>query len=805
MTLRTYFRSAHPLLLAFDVMRVFAFLSAPVVGLLLFRWLAGSDLVVAPVHRRLWCNPAYAGAGSFYKVFVATTFLLTAAWVLSSVRTFLRFTLTRTGRELQRRDPAAQKLPLPAWPYSRESFALILGELQDRDGTRVPNERSPGLKPRWLTLPELSLYTGVFVSGGIGSGKTSAVAYPALRQLLGFRRPVRVRGRDGTVREEEWKFSGLVLDEKGDFTRAADQYAAEWGRADDIIRIAPGGRWIWNVIYNPNIPTWAVAYQLGWILKKFNKGASGGDPFWEQAPKELVTEYLGLLDDAEGYYTLFDYLETLIDDSKQDALHHKALARHGRDPDKIEEIERRWKAIDRRRNEMSVNLRGALEACAKAGIDMFRYPELRRTFCPTREEYFELDASGQFYRPRANVFVGFDQVLDYGKIVGLEMPKQIYFDAAIFVQVCLKSQWQDSILRREGIGSDGKLLAPPRFGEKVGYCPTFLFADEAQQSATPKDAEFKAVCRSKRASMWELTQSHGSIKGAFGPQKAADANTYFQNSMTHIYLRQSDPDSMKIIQEECGKKLVQKTSLAITEGGSSSELSYVQGGIVHQGIGVSATKTVATEEKPFVELDELKALPNNVAVVLASNGDRTLPASMTYLRPLWVFRKHPTLPIETPWLDWPPELRATYDLDSIPQELSWGGWDMTEPLEEDAIVPAEQRLGRFLQRPLASVTAPGGPVAKPTRADESTKPPNLLPPAAGELPRPSPELQASTAVLPAPAQGSSGQERPVVFPNVSVDEQPIPTGELAAITATLGKGEAQRDGDPFDGLPDDDM
>lgn len=34
---------------------------------------------------------------------------------------------------------------------------------------------------------------------------------------------------------------------------------------------------------------------------------------------------------------------------------------------------------------------------------------------------------------------------------------------------------------------------------------------------------------------------------------------------------------MKIIQEACGKKLVQKTSLAITEGGSSSELSYVQG------------------------------------------------------------------------------------------------------------------------------------------------------------------------------------------------------------------------------------
>ena len=143
---------------------------------------------------------------------------------------------------------------------------------------------------------------------------------------------------------------------------------------------------------------------------------------------------------------------------------------------------------------------------------MFRFPELRRTFCPTREEYFEIDAHAGVMRPRANVFTGFDQVLDHGRIVGLEMPKNVYFDAAVFTQVALKSQWQDSVLRREAIGSDGRPLLPARFGDRIGYCPTFLMADEAQQSATPKDAEFKAVCRSKRASMWELTQSHGSIR-----------------------------------------------------------------------------------------------------------------------------------------------------------------------------------------------------------------------------------------------------------------------------------------------------
>jgi hypothetical protein len=798
MTFRTYIRGVHPLVIAIDVARLFALLAAPIAGLLLFRWLAATDLVLAPLHRRLCFHPAYRTAGIIYRAFVGATSVLTASWVTSSVRTFATLTLRRLGREILRRDPETEKLTLPPWPYSRESFALVLGELQDRDGSRVPNERSPGLKPRWLTLPELALYTGVFVSGGIGSGKTSAVAYPALKQLLGFRRHVKVRLRDGTVRDDEWRFSGLVLDEKGDFARAAAEYAAEWGRAEDIIRITPGGKTIWNIVYNPNLPTWAVAYQLGWIIKNFNKGATGGDPFWESAPKELVTEYLGLLDDAEGYYTLFDYLETLIDDAKQDALQAQALARHAADPEQLTEIERRWKSIHRRRNEMSVNLRGALEACAKAGIDMFRFPELRKTFCPTREEYFEYDAAGGVHRPRANVFVGFDQVLDYGKVVGLEMPKQIYFDAAVFVQVALKSQWQDSVLRREGIGSDGKLLSPPRFGEKIGYCPTFLFADEAQQSATPRDGEFKAVCRSKRASMWELTQSHGSIRGAFGPSKVSDANTYFQNSMTHIYLRQSDVDSMKIIQEEAGKKLVQRTSLAITEGGSSSELSYVQGGIIHQGIGVSATKTVATEEKPFVEIEELKGLANNVAVVLPSNGDRTLPATMTYLRPLWVFKRYPSLSPEIPWLDWPRELRATYDLDTMPQELSWSGWDSSEPLEEAAVVLADQRLGRFL-RPAAQPGAALPAVARAAAvvgaaATETTKSSNPVAPIAGELPRPAPDVVVGAAAPTIAADSAA-----------DVDIAPVDAVDLAVASIRAHREHVERDGNPFADLPDDDL
>jgi hypothetical protein len=664
----------------------------------------------APLHRRLWTHPDAVAAGTIYLVLTVASFVLNALWLTRVVRNFARLTLVRLEKgEAHKKDLEQEKLPLPPWPYTREGFTVILGELQARDGARVPSERDPELRPRWLTLPEEAQYTGVFVTGGIGSGKTAAVAYPCLKQMLGFRRPVPVRMPDGRIREEEWKYSGLLLDEKGDFVQAAEAFARDWGREQDILRIGPGGNLVWNVIYNPNLAPWAVGYQLGWIIKNFNRGATSVDPFWEAAPKELVMDYLALLDDSTGYYTLFEYLEVLINDSLQDQLQEKALNRQAHDPERLQEVERRWRSILKRREGMSLNLRGSLESCAKAGIDMFKFPELRKVFCPTREEYFtgpcclwprreDLDNDRGVVRPQDHVFTGFDQILDYGKILGLQMSKVSWFDAATFIQVSLKSQWQDAVLRRGAVNAQGKLIVPPRFGEAISYCPTFLMADECQTSATPRDNEFKALCRSKRASCWELTQSHNSILEAFAPGREKAAETYFQNSMTHIYLRQSDLHSMEIIQKESGTKDIARTQLAVTEGGRASDLSYVQGGFVNQGLAMSSTRTVTAEEKPFVEIDELKQLPNNVALAFPSTGERTLPATYVYLRPLWVFWEHPDLSLETPWLDWPVELRKSYDLENIPQSVSWEGWRIGS-LEREDVLSVENYLPYFIQAP----------------------------------------------------------------------------------------------------------
>ena len=74
-------------------------------------------------------------------------------------------------------EPHETAWELPPFPYNRESFAVVLGEMQG-DGP-VANAPEPQ-RPSWLTLPERVFYTGVFVSGSIGSGMTAGVAWPAL-------------------------------------------------------------------------------------------------------------------------------------------------------------------------------------------------------------------------------------------------------------------------------------------------------------------------------------------------------------------------------------------------------------------------------------------------------------------------------------------------------------------------------------------------------------------------------------------------------------------------------------------------
>ncbi len=57
--------------------------------------------------------------------------------------------------------------------------------VSDPGGAASPHLLAPAAEPRWLTIPERGLYTGLAIVGAIGTGKTSACMYPYVEQLVG--------------------------------------------------------------------------------------------------------------------------------------------------------------------------------------------------------------------------------------------------------------------------------------------------------------------------------------------------------------------------------------------------------------------------------------------------------------------------------------------------------------------------------------------------------------------------------------------------------------------------------------------
>ena len=672
-----YFTDTKAALIVIDALKYLLALFALLYSDVGLAALVQNERYVMVFHRRILNDPAYATAGTVYRWMISIGVALMTMWLLTLIKNLLKFTILRTTTIRQNDDQSTAKLDLPPYPYQRDSFAVVLAELQDRDGQRVPNPISPDVSPRWLLLPEKALYTGVFCTGAIGSGKTASLAEPILHQLIGHERDV--PSRDRNAPPEKYRWSGIVTDEKGDFCAMTQRICEEWGRQGDFIRLAPEGYWKWNAIYNPNQASWAVGFTLSRMLKRFSRGMGSADPFWELAPKELLMDYLTLMEDADDYYNISGYLKVLIDQKLQDQLTEEAKERWRHNPARVKEVEARAARIKNRRSEYGQNLSGSLQACAKAGLTLFEYPEIRETFSPTRDEYFsgpccpwpkriprnkaEERLFDEQHRtgiriPLPNIFTGFDGILDRGKIIGLDMPKTFFYDAAQFIQIALKSAWQDAILRRDTRDANGELLVPPRFGRKIGYCPTFLVADECQETVDPGDQTFMAQARSKRACCVWLTQSHTSIVAAMGQGKERDADGFFQNCLTHVYFRQSDVESMKRIEKEVGLKDIPKTSVSITEGGQQSKVSYTAGDFVHDRMNVSETKSVQVEEKPYFETEQMKQLPDFVAIVIPSTGSTVLPATIGFMRPAFVYDDHPDISRETSWHDWPKCLKV---------------------------------------------------------------------------------------------------------------------------------------------------
>src|SRR6185369_11093642 len=137
------------------------------------------------------------------------------------------------------------------------------------------------------------------------TGKTSACMYPYAEQLL--------RWRAG---DPDRKIGGLVLEVKGDFCQQVRGMLGRAGRESDYAEIRLGGDVCYNPLHN-DLDPYAVAFAIATLVN--NLFGRSKEPFWQQAYTDLLKFVILLRRLVDGYTTLAEVYQYILDESKIDA------------------------------------------------------------------------------------------------------------------------------------------------------------------------------------------------------------------------------------------------------------------------------------------------------------------------------------------------------------------------------------------------------------------------------------------------------------------------------------------------------
>jgi len=262
-------------------------------------------------------------------------------------------------------------------------------------------------------------------------------------------------------------------------------------------------------------------------------------------------------------------------------------------------------------------------------------PDVRRVFCPPKELY---DGKNSDTDPRGHVLAPFAELIEAGKIVGLNFPVALNPALAKTIGTMMKIDYQRAVqLRIPRMQSE-----PKRY-----FRPTVFICDEYQEFATVGadnpigDERFFAISRQPKCIPIVATQSVSSLKDAL-PNEGF--KTLAQTFRTKVFLTTSDPDTARFASELCGKADKTKISYSVSESSNNANVGWLSGRTSSTKGSLSASKHYQKSKEPLFEERAFFELKNAQAIVVAFDGIHPLAATYCYLKPDF-------LPVEMTWFE----------------------------------------------------------------------------------------------------------------------------------------------------------
>ena len=275
------------------------------------------------------------------------------------------------------------------------------------------------------------------------------------------------------------------------------------------------------------------------------------------------------------------------------------------------------------------HLRSDLKTSIVQGIVVFLSlfdtdPDVRRVFCPSKEIYAGKHCSSD---PDAVVLPSFANLIEDGKVCGLNFPVALNPGLAKAIGTMMKQDYQRAVLLR--IPEMDK--HPDRH-----YRPTVFLCDEYQNFATvgsndPNgDERFLSLSRQPKCIPIVATQSINSLKEAL---PGSGYKTLLQSFRTKVFLATSDPETARYAADLCGKSEKVRINYSVSESSNDAHVGLLSGKASSNRASVSASKTYQKQKDYLFDEKVFYSLKNAQSITVAYDGINPLPPTYCFLKP----------------------------------------------------------------------------------------------------------------------------------------------------------------------------
>ncbi len=366
-----------------------------------------------------------------------------------------------------------------------------------------------------IVLPEKGLYQNILITGAIGSGKTSSAMYPITQQLISYK-----------ANSAHEKLGMLILDVKGNYYNQVLQYAKLYGREKDVITIEISGKYTYNPLDNPSLKPSVIANRLKTILLLFSPNNT--EDYWLDKAETTLAEAIKLcrlfnnnyvtFQEIHNLITNFDYYSDKVSILRQHFLENKLNKLQIYDLlSALKFFEKEFFSLDNRTSSILKSEITRITNCFMSDAD------ISSTFCPLKKN---------------NNFLGFNNVINSGKIVVLNMNINEYRNLSKIIATYLKLDFQTEVLRQ--LSNLSNSIRPVAF-----------ISDEYSEYVSATDANFFSQSRESKCINVVATQSYTSLLNALNNKYSVEV--IIQNLVNKLWFRSDDTFTIEDAQKQLRK------------------------------------------------------------------------------------------------------------------------------------------------------------------------------------------------------------------------------------------------------------